>query len=101
MIFRAMEATGIYPVGDVLKIGDTRVDIEDGCNAGVHSWGVVDSSNEMGLSLAAFKSLPASERQNRRQAVAAAFQSRGAERSIYQLEEMIPYLDGALTEPQR
>ena len=33
MIFRCMEALGVYPPAAVLKVGDTVVDIEDGRNA--------------------------------------------------------------------
>lgn len=34
MIFRAMEATGVHSVGDVLVVGDTVRDLEAGMNAG-------------------------------------------------------------------
>jgi phosphonoacetaldehyde hydrolase len=50
MIFRCMEMLNVYPPAAVVKVGDTVVDIEDGLNAGCWSVGVVDSSNEIGLS---------------------------------------------------
>jgi phosphonoacetaldehyde hydrolase len=74
MIFRAMEATGVYPPAAVAKVGDTLVDIADGLNAGVWSVGVVDSSNLMGLSAAEFAALPEMERAERRTAVIQAYQ---------------------------
>ena len=35
MIFRAMEATGVQDVKQVINIGDTRLDLQSGSNAGV------------------------------------------------------------------
>ncbi|MCX6539792.1 MAG: HAD hydrolase-like protein [Acidobacteria bacterium] len=35
MIFRSMEQTGVYDVGRVAVVGDTRLDLEAGANAGV------------------------------------------------------------------
>jgi phosphonoacetaldehyde hydrolase len=66
MIFRAMEALNVYPPNAVVKVGDTLVDIADGLNAGVWSLGVVDSSNEMGLSEEELSKLGADELQQRR-----------------------------------
>lgn len=69
MIFRAMEATGVYPPAAVVKVGDTPIDIEDAHNAGVWSVGVIDSSNEMGLTQAELAALPEAERELRREQV--------------------------------
>ena len=69
MIFRSMEALNVYPPAAVLKVGDTVIDIEDGRNAGCWSVGVVDSSNEMGLTAAELYALSARELQSRRDVV--------------------------------
>jgi phosphonoacetaldehyde hydrolase len=78
MIFRAMEALGVYPPAVVIKIGDTVIDIEDGRNAGAWSVGVVDSSNEMGLTEAEFAALSPAECDARRAAVRERFSAAGA-----------------------
>ena len=69
MIYRNMEATGMYPAASVLKIGDTVPDIEEGLNAGCWSAGVVLTGSEMGLTEADLAKLPASERARRTDAI--------------------------------
>ena len=93
MIFRAMEALNVYPPSAVVKVGDTVVDIEDGLNAGAWSVGVVDSSNEMGLSEADFTALPADEKAARRAAVRARFSAVGAHAVIDVLADLPPLVD--------
>jgi phosphonoacetaldehyde hydrolase len=88
MIFRAMEALGVYPPATVVKVGDTPVDIADGLNAGVWSVGVVDSSNEMGLAEAEFAALSAADRADRRAAVRQRFLTAGAHAVIDTLTEL-------------
>ena len=93
MIFRAMEATGVYPPAAVVKVGDTVVDIEDGLNAGVWSVGVIDSSNEMGLSESEFAALPPDERDHRRAEVRFRFTTAGADAVINTLADLPALID--------
>lgn len=88
MIFRCMEATGIYPPHAVVKVGDTVVDIEDGRNAGCWSIGVVDSSNEMGLTEVEFQSISQRERDNRREQIRNSFLKAGAHAVINEIREL-------------
>ncbi len=88
MIFRAMEATGVYPPAAVVKVGDTVIDIEDGHNAGVWSVGVVDSSNEMGLSEADFAALSAAEREQRREAVLSRYEDARCDAAIRTIDQL-------------
>jgi phosphonoacetaldehyde hydrolase len=97
MVLRAMEATRVYPPAAVVKIGDTRIDIEDGLNAGAWSVGVVDSSNEMGLSEEEFAALTDDGRDAKRVAVRERFLSAGAHATIDSLTE-VPALVAALNE---
>ena len=90
MIFRVMEKLGIYPTHAVVKVGDTVVDIEDGKNAGVWSVGVVDSSNEMGLSAEAFAMLSEEDRDELRLGVRSKFFAAGADAVIQDLSELPP-----------
>jgi len=50
MIYRCMEASGVYPVSAVINFGDTVADVASGKNAGVFSVGVVRSGNMLGMS---------------------------------------------------
>jgi len=93
MIFRCMEALGTYPPAAVVKVGDTGVDIEDGLNAGAWSVGVVDSSNEMGLTEAAFAALPEGEREERRSAVWQRFLAAGAHAALDTLAGLPDLID--------
>lgn len=88
MIFRAMEATRVYPPSAVVKLGGTRVDVEDGRHAGAWSVGVVDASNEMGLTKDDFLALPEDVRDARRASIRERFVSAGAHAAINSLEEL-------------
>jgi phosphonoacetaldehyde hydrolase len=88
MIFRCMEALGVYPPAAVVKVGDTVLDIEDGLNAGCWSVGVIDSSNEMGLSADEFAALAETEKEERREAVGKCLLGAGEHAVINELAEL-------------
>jgi len=103
MVFRAMEALGVYPPAAVVKVGDTVLDIADGLNAGVWSVGVLDSSSDMGLSEAEFAALDGDERNRRREAVASRFQEAGAHavvRTVAQIPALVKHFDALLAAGQ-
>ncbi len=93
MIFRCMEALGVYPPAAVVKVGDTSVDIEDGCNAGCWSVGVVDSGNEVGLSAAEFAALRPDERAVLRARAHSLFNRDGAHAVVNELAELLALVD--------
>jgi phosphonoacetaldehyde hydrolase len=93
MIFRCMEALNVYPPAAVVKVGDTVIDIEDGCNAGCWSVGVIDSSNEMGLRADEFAALSEPERDAHREAVAARYTAAGAHATLDTLAELPALID--------
>jgi phosphonoacetaldehyde hydrolase len=95
MLFRAMEATGVYPANQVVKVGDTPHDIAEGRNAGAWAVGVIDSSSDMGLSWADLQKLPEPERQSRRDAIAEKLMAAGAHAVIFSLADL-PALVGRL-----
>jgi len=49
MVFRNMEATGVFPPEAVVKVGDTRLDIGEGLNARTWTVGLSRTGNEVGL----------------------------------------------------
>jgi phosphonoacetaldehyde hydrolase len=52
MIYRNCEKLNVYPLNQMVKIGDTVADIQEGINAGMWTIGLTKSGNELGLSLA-------------------------------------------------
>jgi phosphonoacetaldehyde hydrolase len=97
MIYRLMEAVGVYPPSSVLKVGDTRVDIEEGRNAGCWSAGVTSSSSEIGLSPAEYAALPPEETARRTAEVRRRFEAGGAHAVVEALHE-VPALVARLNE---
>jgi phosphonoacetaldehyde hydrolase len=88
MIFRNMEALGVYPPAAVLKVGDTVPDIEEGRNAGVWTIGNVRTSSEVGLRENELEALPAPERQARLQAARTKLRDAGAHNVMDSLAEL-------------
>ncbi|MCU0702647.1 MAG: phosphonoacetaldehyde hydrolase [Fimbriiglobus sp.] len=93
MIFRCMEALGVYPPAAVVKVGDTAIDIEDGRNAGVWSVGVIDSSNEMGRSESELAELTDAEREERREAVLNRYEDAGCDAAIRHIGQLPRLID--------
>ena len=103
LIYRVMEALNVYPPTTVVKIGDTRIDIEDGVNAAAWSVGITDSSSEMGLSPKEFAALPEAEREQRREAIREIFFAAGADGAmdtLADLPELIVELNKILAETE-
>ena len=93
MIFRAMEALGVYPPASVIKIGDTLPDIEAGCNAGAWSVGVTATGNMAGLSEGDWNSLPEEEQCRRNEEAAAIMRDAGAHYVLSGFEELPALVD--------
>lgn len=51
MIYRNCEKMNVFPLSQMVKIGDTVADIQEGINAGMWTIGLTKSGNELGLSL--------------------------------------------------
>jgi len=49
MIFRNMEALGVYPPSAVVKVGDTPSDMQEARNAGAWAIGVLSTGSEVGV----------------------------------------------------
>jgi len=65
MIYRNMEATRVYPVEAVVKVGDTVPDIGEARNAGCWAVGVTQTGSGVGLTEEQWAALPESEQQQR------------------------------------
>lgn len=93
MLFENLRQLGVYPLESVVKVGDTLPDIEEGLNAGVWSIGVVDSSNEIGMTFEAWNELDEDEKEKLRIPVRQKFQKAGAHYVIDSLDELIEVID--------
>ena len=88
MVYRAMENLGVYPPAAVLKLGDTRADIDEGRNAGCWSAAVTSSSSEMGMDVAAYAALSPEEKAWRLAEVERRFLDWGAHAVVESLHEV-------------
>jgi phosphonoacetaldehyde hydrolase len=93
MMYECAVRLQVYPLAAIAKIGDTPVDIQEGLNAGAWSIGVAGTGNRIGLSLADFHALPASERESRMAEARAELQNAGAHYVVDTLTEVHGVLD--------
>jgi phosphonoacetaldehyde hydrolase len=88
MVFRTMEALGVYPPSAVVKVGDTVPDVEEGRNAGAWSVGVTGSSSLVGLTEAELGALSREKRRDLLGAAREALRAAGAHAVIASLGEL-------------
>lgn len=93
MAFVLAERLGIYPMWKLVKIGDTRVDVEEGQNAGMWTVAVTDTGNEMGLSHRDYAALPPAERSARSARIAEGFRRLGAHYTASSLADCLPIVE--------
>jgi phosphonoacetaldehyde hydrolase len=97
MVFRAMEAAGVFPPHSVIKIGDTIPDIEEGRAAGVWSVGVISTGSEIGMSEEEWNSIAKPEQQRLMDIVGRKLRDIGAHFTIPSIVD----LPGLVTEIDR
>jgi phosphonoacetaldehyde hydrolase len=88
MIYRAMEACGVWPPRAVVAVGDTIADVEAAVNAGVVAVGVTATGNMLGLSRAAHDALAPAERAELLAAAAERMRAAGADAVIASIAEL-------------
>ena len=93
MIFRIMEALGVFPPAAVVKVGDTVPDIGEGLAAGAWSVGVVRSSSEVGCTAQEWATLPPQEQFRRSANCRAKLLAAGAHAVVDTLTELSAVLD--------
>lgn len=89
MIFKNMESLQINCVENVIKVGDTISDIEEGVNAGVIVVGVIEGSSLVGLNEEEFNSLNETERDYVTKRAREAYINAGADYVINNLSELV------------
>lgn len=63
MIYANMAQFQIPSVADVVKVGDTVADIQEGKNAGILSLGVLEGSSVLGYTQEEYEALPPQDRE--------------------------------------
>ena len=99
MIYENMRKFGVYPPKHVVKVGDTVMDVLEGVNAGAWSVGVLEGSNQVGLSREEAQALPAEEMKDLKLNAAKAYLAAGADfviDSITQLPSIIEIINSRL-----
>lgn len=93
MIFRSMEAVGVYPPAAVLTIGDTIPDVESGRNAGTWTVGVTATGNMLGLSEAEAEALSDDELRPRLANATKALADAGAHKVVEAFADCLECID--------
>ena len=83
----------VYPLGAVVKIGDTLPDIEEGLNANMWTIGLAKTGNEMGLTEAQIAALDPEERQAKLQRAYKRMHQTGAHYVVDSIAEVPQVLD--------
>jgi len=89
MIWNNLMQFGIADPREVVKIGDTTTDIEEGKNADCWTVGVIMGSSELGLTRDEVIALPSNELNDRKAAVRAAYYKAGADHIIDDMDEFL------------
>lgn len=92
MIFENMRYFQNHSMDEVIKVGDTVSDIQEGKNAGVLSIAITEGSSEMGLSLGEYKNLSKEEMDRLNQQTAEHFYQHGADLCVKNLLELAEIL---------
>ena len=88
MIFQNMQNLQISSVGNIVKVGDTVSDVQEGVNAGVWSVGIIEGSSELGLSEKEWEVLSSDEKKSASERVEASFRNAGAHFVIQNMAEL-------------
>jgi phosphonoacetaldehyde hydrolase len=93
MAFKNAENLKVYPMYNIVKIGDTISDIEEGLNAGMWSVGVIMSSNEMGMTKEELSGMDREELESRKKKVRKGYYDAGAHYVIDTLADIGELID--------
>ncbi|MDR1881125.1 MAG: phosphonoacetaldehyde hydrolase [Tannerellaceae bacterium] len=94
MVFENMKRMNCYPASQMVKIGDTVADIQEGLNAGMWTIGLTLSGNETGLARSELAALPESEIQELRFRASKRLLKAGAHYTCDGIWSVLPVLRG-------
>lgn len=90
MCYRNAILLETYPMEAMIKIGDTRTDIEEGLNAGMWTVGITKTGNELGLTEAEVAALDSRTLSRKLSSIESRFREAGAHYVIEQIGDVIP-----------
>lgn len=93
MIFANMARFRVPSVQNVVKIGDTVADIQEGKHAGVRSLGVLEGSSVMGYTQAEYEALTPAERETAKEKARQVFLLAGADGVLDTLDQLPQWLE--------
>jgi phosphonoacetaldehyde hydrolase len=99
MIWRNLEKLGVRSIGEVLKIGDTAADMQEGKNSGCLCVGVLKGSSMLGLNEEELASIGRTETLNLLKTAKQNFKEAGADyviNDITDLPDLIDEIDGGV-----
>jgi phosphonoacetaldehyde hydrolase len=93
MVLRNLENLGVYPPCSAVKIGDTKIDIDEGINAGCWTIGLSAAGNYVALSREDFMALPFEKRRDLVLASDDMLRRQGAHYVVETIADVMPVLD--------
>ena len=93
MIYANMAQFQIPSVADVVKVGDTVADIQEGKNAGILSLGVLEGSSVLGLTQEEYEALPPQDRERVLARAKETFLAAGADGVLLNLSQLPQWLE--------
>lgn len=93
MVLRNMELLRVFPPAAVVKVGDTKIDIDEGLNAGCWTVGLSRTGNYVGLTAEELAALPADERRALIDKADDLLRRQGAHDVVESIADVIPVLD--------
>lgn len=93
MVLRNMELLRVFPPAAVVKIGDTKIDIDEGLNAGTWTIGLSRTGNYVGLTADELTELPLEQRLELVVTADDLLRRQGAHYVVETISDVIPCLD--------
>ena len=93
MMYRSFADLGVWPPHTVVKVDDTGFGIDEGRNAGAWTVGIAVTGNAVGLALAEWQALDASQQAARRAEATTQLRRSGADYVIDSVADLLPVLD--------
>jgi phosphonoacetaldehyde hydrolase len=101
MVFQNMRNLRVFPPAAVVKIGDTKIDIDEGLNAGVWTIGLSATGNYVAKSLDEFNALSYEERRDLVVKADDLLRRQGAHYVVETIRDVFPALDDIETRLRR
>lgn len=88
MIYKNMETLNVSDVRNIVKVGDTISDVEEGLHAGIYTIGVIEGSSLMGYSQEEYEELSELARRKAIETCEEAYRAAGAHACILNMSEL-------------